>query len=211
MVTAQSGDLRKAVHVTFCRQKSARLLPPAIFRQRIPNVLQGNTLEVQCAVERFGLLSLRPPYDWVAKCLATESSLMPNALGNPGRRGFGRRAWIASNAGVGDLVCRGTPAARNDPTVGQHRRFFCAGQRSKKLLLKWIGRALKQKRIGSPKRNGPVRWSLANSFFGVDENYPGEGSSEEPSAGGSVTQAAGKDIFPTRRLGFEVGWSTLGR
>jgi 16S rRNA G966 N2-methylase RsmD len=33
-------------------------------RQRIPNVVQGNTLEVQCAVECFGLLYLNPPYDW---------------------------------------------------------------------------------------------------------------------------------------------------
>jgi SAM-dependent methyltransferase len=27
-------------------------------------VVQGNTLEVQCAVECFGLLYLNPPYDW---------------------------------------------------------------------------------------------------------------------------------------------------
>jgi len=33
-------------------------------RQRILNVVQGNTLEVQCAVECFGLLYLNPPYDW---------------------------------------------------------------------------------------------------------------------------------------------------
>jgi hypothetical protein len=33
-------------------------------RQRIPDVIQGNTLEVQCAVESFGLLYLNPPYDW---------------------------------------------------------------------------------------------------------------------------------------------------
>ena len=33
-------------------------------RQQIPNVVQGNTLEVQCAVECFGLLYLNPPYDW---------------------------------------------------------------------------------------------------------------------------------------------------
>ena len=32
-------------------------------RQRIPNVVQGNTLEVQCPVECFGLLYLNPPYD----------------------------------------------------------------------------------------------------------------------------------------------------
>jgi hypothetical protein len=33
-------------------------------RQRIPNIVQGNTLEVQCAVECFGLLYLNPLFDW---------------------------------------------------------------------------------------------------------------------------------------------------
>jgi len=33
-------------------------------KQRIPNIIQGNTLEVQCPVECFGLLYLNPPYDW---------------------------------------------------------------------------------------------------------------------------------------------------
>jgi hypothetical protein len=33
-------------------------------RQRIPDVIQGNTLEVHCAVECFGLMYLNPPYDW---------------------------------------------------------------------------------------------------------------------------------------------------
>jgi hypothetical protein len=33
-------------------------------RQQIPNIVQGNTLEVQCPVECFGLLYLNPPYDW---------------------------------------------------------------------------------------------------------------------------------------------------
>ncbi len=33
-------------------------------RQRIPNIVQGNTLEVQCAVECFGLQFLNPPYDY---------------------------------------------------------------------------------------------------------------------------------------------------
>ena len=33
-------------------------------RERIPNIVQGNTLEVQCPVECFGLLYLNPPYDW---------------------------------------------------------------------------------------------------------------------------------------------------
>ena len=33
-------------------------------RKRAPTIVQGNTLEVQCAVESFGLLYLNPPYDW---------------------------------------------------------------------------------------------------------------------------------------------------
>jgi len=33
-------------------------------RKRIPNVVQGNALEVHCAVESFSLLYLNPPYDW---------------------------------------------------------------------------------------------------------------------------------------------------
>jgi 16S rRNA G966 N2-methylase RsmD len=33
-------------------------------KQRIQNVIQGNALEVQCAVECFGLQFLNPPYDY---------------------------------------------------------------------------------------------------------------------------------------------------
>jgi hypothetical protein len=33
-------------------------------RQRIPNIIQGNALEVQSAVECFGLSYLNPPYDY---------------------------------------------------------------------------------------------------------------------------------------------------
>jgi len=32
--------------------------------QRVPNIVQGNTLEVQCPVECFGLSYLNPPYDY---------------------------------------------------------------------------------------------------------------------------------------------------
>jgi hypothetical protein len=38
---------------------------------------------------------------------------------------------------------------------------------TKKLFLKWIRRALRQKRIEVPDCSGPVRWSLAHSFFQV--------------------------------------------
>ena len=48
-------------------------------RQRIPNIVQGNTLEVQCPVECFGLLYLNPPYDWTlgpADSRRTEQSFL---------------------------------------------------------------------------------------------------------------------------------------
>jgi hypothetical protein len=56
---------------------------------------------------------------------------------------------------------------------------------TKKLFLKWIGRALRQKRIRFPEDNGPVRWSLSFSFFPVrdtdlDERNPHETSEENP-------------------------------
>jgi hypothetical protein len=50
---------------------------------------------------------------------------------------------------------------------------------SKKLFLKWMGRALRQKRIAFPERNGPVRWSLSSSFFRVSETELEEESRHE--------------------------------
>ena len=40
---------------------------------------------------------------------------------------------------------------------------------TKKLFLKWIRRALRQKRIEVPSCNGPVHWSLDHSLFRVSE------------------------------------------
>jgi hypothetical protein len=50
---------------------------------------------------------------------------------------------------------------------------------TKKLFLKWIRRALRQKRIEVPDCNGPVRWNLAHSFFQINQNDLGEGSRQE--------------------------------
>jgi hypothetical protein len=52
---------------------------------------------------------------------------------------------------------------------------------TKKLFLKWIGRALRQKRIRFPEGNGPVRWSLSNSFFPVMDTELGDRNPQEPS------------------------------
>jgi hypothetical protein len=50
---------------------------------------------------------------------------------------------------------------------------------TKKLFLKWIRRALRQKRIEVPDRNEPVRWNLAHSFFQAGKDDLGEGTIQE--------------------------------
>jgi len=50
---------------------------------------------------------------------------------------------------------------------------------TKKSFLKWIGRALRQKRIRFPEGNGPVRWSLPFSFFRVSETDLDDRDSQE--------------------------------
>jgi hypothetical protein len=40
---------------------------------------------------------------------------------------------------------------------------------TKKLFLKWIGKALRKNRVRFPEGNGPVRWSLATTFFPISE------------------------------------------
>ncbi len=55
-ITSGAEVLRCGIELDTYRAEQAR--------QRIPNIVQGNTLEVQCPVECFGLLYLNPPYDW---------------------------------------------------------------------------------------------------------------------------------------------------
>jgi hypothetical protein len=55
-ITSDAEVLRYGIDLDAYRAEQAR--------ERIPNVIQGNTLEVHCAVECFGLLYLNPPYDW---------------------------------------------------------------------------------------------------------------------------------------------------
>ena len=61
---------------------------------------------------------------------------------------------------------------------------------TKKLFLKWIRRALRQKRIEVPDCNGPVRWSLAHSFFQVAEDDPGEETVQAPGENTQTSQEA---------------------
>jgi hypothetical protein len=61
---------------------------------------------------------------------------------------------------------------------------------TKKLFLKWIRRALRQKWIEVPDRNGPVRWTLAHSFFRIGQGDLGEGTNQEPGEDNQTSQEA---------------------
>src|ERR1019366_7984684 len=50
---------------------------------------------------------------------------------------------------------------------------------TKKLFLKWIRTALRQKRIEVPDVTGPVRWNMAHSFFRINQNDLEEGTPQE--------------------------------
>jgi hypothetical protein len=54
---------------------------------------------------------------------------------------------------------------------------------TKKLFLKWIRTALRQKRIEVPDCIGPVRWSMAHCFFRINKNDIEEGKLQELSEG----------------------------
>ena len=47
---------------------------------------------------------------------------------------------------------------------------------TKKMFLKWIGVALRRKRIQFPEAQGPVHWSLSHNFFRIDEGEIEEAS-----------------------------------
>ena len=57
---------------------------------------------------------------------------------------------------------------------------------TKKLFLKCIRSALRQKRIEVPNANGPVRWSLDNSFFHLSQNEGEDESRQEISEDNST-------------------------
>ena len=56
VITSDAEVLRYGIELDAYRAEQSK--------QRIPDIVQGNTLEVQCPVECFGLLYLNPPYDW---------------------------------------------------------------------------------------------------------------------------------------------------
>jgi len=65
---------------------------------------------------------------------------------------------------------------------------------TKKLFLKWIGRALRQKRIGFPEGNGPVRWNLSYSFFPVRDTELEDANAQETTEEIPLIPAEWEDI-----------------
>jgi hypothetical protein len=59
---------------------------------------------------------------------------------------------------------------------------------TKKLFLKWIRTALRQKRIEVPECNGPIRWSLAHSFFQFNQDGIEEETRQEIREENSATK-----------------------
>ena len=55
-ITSSGEVLRYGIELDAYRAEQAS--------QRVPNMVQGNALEVHCSVESLGLLYLNPPYDW---------------------------------------------------------------------------------------------------------------------------------------------------
>jgi hypothetical protein len=64
---------------------------------------------------------------------------------------------------------------------------------TKKLFLKWIRSALRQRQIEVPERNGPVGWSLAHRFFRTNQNDLEEVSRQEPGEKSRGFQAEEED------------------
>jgi hypothetical protein len=59
---------------------------------------------------------------------------------------------------------------------------------TKKLFLKWIRSALRQKRIRVPDNNGPIVWRLDNRFFGINSNKVEEESCQNTNEETPVVQ-----------------------
>jgi hypothetical protein len=64
---------------------------------------------------------------------------------------------------------------------------------SKKVFLKWIGRALRQKKITFPESNGAVCWSLSYSFFPIRDTDPDDRNPQETSEENPTTLAEWED------------------
>jgi 16S rRNA G966 N2-methylase RsmD len=73
-ITSGAQVLRYGIELDAYRAEQAREL--------VSNVVQGNTLEVQCQVDSFGLLYLNPPYEWTlgpAESRRTEHAFLSHA------------------------------------------------------------------------------------------------------------------------------------
>ena len=84
-ITSGANVLRYGIELDAYRAEQAR--------ERIPNIVQGNTLEVQCPVECAGLLYLNPP---LSKRFFRMSDLIGSSVPESGRSLPGFRLDILS-------------------------------------------------------------------------------------------------------------------
>jgi hypothetical protein len=166
-------------------------------RQRIPNIVQGNTLEVQCPVECFGLLYLNPPYDWTlgpADSRRTEQAF----LGHTYR-------WLKPG-GILLFVIPGDRLAECSQILATHFRDVRVFRleatecvRYKQVVLFGVRRSRRERerlndnditrarlyyaslatRITFPESSGPVHWSFDTDFFRTGEIGPEDESAQE--------------------------------
>jgi 16S rRNA G966 N2-methylase RsmD len=104
-ITSGAQVLRYGIELDAYRAEQAR--------QRIPNIVQGNALEVQSPVECFGLLYLNPPYDWTlgpADSRRTEQSFLSHTY-----------RWLKA-AGILVLVIPSERLAECSQTLASHFR-----------------------------------------------------------------------------------------
>ena len=67
---------------------------------------------------------------------------------------------------------------------------------SKKVFLKWIGRALRQKKITFPESNGPACWSPSCSFFRVRDTDPNQANLQQIDEDNPAIAAEWEDTQP---------------
>ena len=91
-ITSGAAVLRYGIELDAYRAEQAR--------ERIPNTIQGNALEVHCPVESLGCVYCNPPYDWSlgsTESRRTEQLFLSHIYrwlkprGNPGARHSGRK------------------------------------------------------------------------------------------------------------------------
>ena len=85
----------------------------------------------------------------------------------------------ARGAGMGRLVQRGTQPARGDQAVNRTAVLASPGLRHEEDFSEMYRKGTSTEANPVPEENGPVRWTLSNSFFRVGETELEEANPED--------------------------------